>query len=188
MIAKQLSPENEIERAFLQDPEFNTGLNWGIPRYGHPEGEVYKHILEVLDNIDRLPVDNPTRQKLRLIAFVHDTFKYKEDKSIPRDWTKHHAVFARKFAQKYIKDPELLKIIELHDNAYHCWQLKYIYKKEELAEFRLQNLLEELGNSIQLYYLFFKCDTMTGDKNLEPLKWFEENIPNITVLPIRNKP
>lgn len=182
-----LNPENEIEMAFLEDPAFLKGLHWGKPRYGHPEGEVYKHIVEVLDNINLLDVDVQTRRDLRLIAFVHDTFKYQEDKSLPRDWSKHHAVFARKFTQKYVKRKYLLDIIELHDDAYHCWQLKFIYKKNEISRLKLAHLLETLGPYIQLYYLFFKCDTLTGDKNPAPLKWFEEAIDSIKVMPLRKK-
>ena len=46
---------------------------------------------------------------------------------------------------------------------------------------RLQKLLKTLDDRLQLYYLFFKCDTATGDKNQAPLKWFEQAIPNIDI-------
>lgn len=186
-MTKALHPETELERALIEDQAFMQGLNWGIPRYGHPEGEVYKHINEVLENIDCLEISKEVRTKLRLIAFVHDTFKYKEDKSLPRDWSKHHAVFARKFAQRYITDQQILDIIETHDEAYHCWQLKFIYKKTTASDAKLTQLLEKLGNGIQLYYLFFKCDTLTGDKNPAPLKWFENTIPAIKIIPLIKK-
>lgn len=176
-----LQPEQELERQFLQDPVFLAGLNWGTPRFGHPEGQIYKHIREVLDNIDRLGPEFPHRYQLRIIAFVHDTFKYLEDKSYPRDWTKHHSVYARNFLAKYTDDPALLVVAELHDEAFHCWCLKYIHNQEELYEKRLKNLLDRLGDHLQLYYLFFKSDTLTGDKNLTPLKWFEANISNINI-------
>ena len=38
---------------------------------------------------------------------------------------------------------------------------------------------------LQLYYLFFKCDTQTGDKTQAPLKWFEREVPGIEVMPVR---
>lgn len=176
-----LQPETPLERAFLQDPAFSRGCMWGKPRYGHPEGEVYKHIREVLDNIDRLDVDDDTRRKLRIIAFVHDTFKDIEDKGQPRDWSKHHSVYARKFLERFTDDRELLDITELHDEAYYVWRLYHLYQKLDEAEARLQALLERLGDSLQLYYLFFKCDTMTGDKNPAPLKWFERTVPGVEV-------
>ena len=88
----ELGPETELERIMLQQPEFLQGLLWGVPRYGHPEGEIYKHIKEVLENIDGFDLDDLSRQRLRAVAFAHDTFKYIEDKGTPRDWSKHHSM------------------------------------------------------------------------------------------------
>lgn len=176
-----LQPENELERLFLQDDAFLLGLTWGKPRYGHPEGQIYKHIREVLDNIDSWGRDFPYREALRIIAFVHDTFKYQEDKSYPRDWSKHHSIYARKFLENYTQDPSMLNVTELHDEAYHCWCLRFLYQQPEAAKRRLKALLDRLGDDLQLYYLFFKCDTRTGDKNQAPLKWFEETITNIEI-------
>lgn len=172
-----LKPETELEHKLLADPEFVKGLHWGKPRFGHPEGKVVFHIREVLDNVDKLDVDADTRRDLRLITFLHDTFKYQEDKtSRPRDWSKHHAVFARKFAEKYSLNSYLLDIIELHDEAYHCWRLAKLHSKPEDSKIRLNNLLQKVGDQLQLFYLFFKCDTQTGDKIQASVKWFEENV------------
>ena len=178
-----LQPENELEVTLLKDQEFRVGLLWGKPRFGHPEGKVVYHIREVLDNIDRLQLPTQERQQLRLIAFVHDTFKYLEDKtSHPRDWTKHHAIYARKHMEKYTDAAAVLDIIELHDEAYYSWRLTYLYNKPELGKQRLNNLLERLKDNLQLYYLFFKCDTCTGDKNPAPLKWFESTVKGIEIV------
>ena len=178
-----LKPETPLERKLLLDLEFRTGLGWGVPRFGHPEGEVYKHIREVLDNIDRLDIGNEERMKLRLITFVHDTFKHLEDKSYPRDWSKHHGVYARRFIEKYTKDPVVLKIVELHDEAYYAWRHKHLYHQHREGGERLQRLLDIMEDDIQLYYLFFKVDTQTGDKNQAPLKWFEMVVKEIEVVP-----
>lgn len=181
-----LKPENDLERTLLGAPEFQKGLFWGKPRYGHPEGKVLFHIKEVLENIDRLRLEDATlRSRLRLIALVHDTFKYKEDvrKGPNRDWSKHHSVLARKFMEQYTNDQQLLDVIELHDEAYYCWRLKILYNKVEEGNARLAILKERLGaNNIQLYYLFFKCDTKTGDKTQSPLYWFEKNMEGIQVV------
>ena len=177
-----LQPENELERAFLRDPEFRAGLGWGVPRFGHPEGAIYRHIQEVNANIDRLPITDNQRRRLRIISFVHDTFKYKEDKSIPRDWSRHHAIYARDFLSRYTSDPVLLTIVELHDEAYYIWRLRHLYQKIDHAERRLNMLYERVGEHLQLYYLFFKCDTCTGDKNPAPLVWFESTFRGIEVV------
>lgn len=177
----ELQPETELERRLLQQPDFVKGLYWGVPRYGHPEGEIYKHIKEVLENIDRLRLDKPTRQRLRLITFAHDTFKYKEDKSIPRDWSKHHSIYAKKFLEKFTNDQLILDITELHDEAYYVWRTIHLHHSPHKGQIRLQSLLDRIEQNIQLYYLFFKCDTLTGDKNLAPLRWFEQHISGIEI-------
>ena len=84
--------------------------------------------------------------------------------------------------EKYLDDTTLLNIIEWHDEAYYVWRLLHLHHQPEEAANRLDRLLDGLGNSLQLYYLFFKCDTRTGDKTLAPLRWFEQSIPDITIL------
>lgn len=177
-----LQPESSLEREILQAPDFQQGLFWGVPRYGHPEGEVYKHIQEVLTNIDRLPVNARDRSRLRLIAFAHDTFKYREDKNRPRDWTRHHGKLARNFLSQYTDDAVILDITELHDEAYYAWRTKHLFHLPEEGEERLQRLLDLLGSKRQLYYLFFKCDTLTGDKTPAPIHWFEKTVANIEIV------
>ena len=173
-----LRPENDIEFELLHQPSFQKGLEWGIPRFGHPEGKVLLHIREVLDNIDKLQLDEKVRQQLRTIAFAHDTFKYKEEKGNPRDWTKHHGALARKFMEKFTHERETLDIIELHDEAYHVWCLEFYHKQPGAAAQRLDELLVRIEDIIPLYHQFFKVDTQTGDKNQAPLRWFEERFKN----------
>lgn len=177
-----LQPETDLEASFLEDAEFCRGLVWGVPRFGHPEGSIWAHILEVNANIDRLPVDAETRRQLRIICWVHDTFKHIEHKGNPRDWKRHHAVYARKFLARYVDDELLLNVVEHHDEAYYCWRLAHLYHKLGESNDRLARLRASVGDYWQLYYLFFKCDTSTGDKNPAPLVWFEETMPDIEVV------
>lgn len=181
-LSAELQPENALERRLLADPGFRQGLAWGVPRYGHPEGQIYKHIVEVLANIDRLPLDAATRRRLRLIAFVHDTFKYAEDKSRPRDWSRHHGTLARRFLEPFTQDLELLTVVELHDEAYYAWRTIFLYQQPQRGQERLQQLLRRLEGARQLFYLFFKCDTLTGDKIPTPLTWFEATVDGIEIV------
>ena len=89
---------------------------------------------------------------------------------------------SRADAEKFIEEPVILDIVELHDEAYYCWRMKHLYQQPEAGTRRLRKLLARLDDQLQLYYLFFKCDTCTGDKNPAPLKWFEENIPGIEIV------
>lgn len=178
----ELKPENDLELALLNDPEFISGLDWGLPRYGHPEGEVYRHIAEVLDNIDKIKLDPESRRILRIIAFAHDTFKHVEHKGNPRDWSRHHSVLAAQYLSKYTDNKTILDITELHDEAYYSWRMEYLYHQYDEGQARLKKFLHRIGDNIQLYYLFFKCDTRTGDKTQAPVKWFEQTIRNIEIV------
>ncbi len=181
-----LQPETALERHLLTMAEFRHGLLWGEPRFGHPEGKVALHVREVLDNIDFIPhLSMPQREQLRLVAFAHDTFKYAEDRSRPRDWQKHHGLLARRYMESFTTDPVILDVIELHDDAYYAWLSMRHDDWPESQKKSLDGLFARAGYCLQLYYLFFKCDTQTGDKTQAPLKWFERTVPGIEVVAIR---
>ena len=182
VIESLLGPETDLEKQLIHHPEFKKGLQWGTPRYGHPEGKVLYHIAEVFSNIEKLNISAHTRQQLRLITLVHDTFKHLEDRSTPRDWSKHHAVIARQFAEQFISDSQVLNVIELHDEAYYSWRLEHMFQQTQAGQSRMQNLLSKIKDFKQLYYLFFKCDTQTGDKNQNPVRWFERTVKDIDIV------
>ena len=179
-----LKPENDFERLLLNQPELMRGLLSGEPRYGHPEGKVFLHVDEIFDNIERIPsIDQQSRQHLRLIAIVHDSFKHLEHKGSPRDWSRHHAVLAKEFLWQFTTENALLDITELHDEAYYCWRMNALEGLHEASDQRFNELLWRLQDNIQLYYWFFKCDTHTGDKTLAPVYWVEQNMPHVDRLP-----
>ena len=177
-----LKPETDLERVFMEDEDFLAGLFWGKPRFGHPEGEVVYHIREVLDNVEKLDIDADMRRRLRIITFVHDTFKHVEDRSIPRDWSRHHAALAANFLAKYTDEKILINVTALHDEAYYAWRAIHLYDKAENGQKRLDDLIKTVGKDLQLFYLFFKCDTQTGDKVQAPVRWFEETVKGIEVM------
>ncbi len=171
-----INPENELEQKIISDPEWIEGAEWGIRREGHPEDKNLDHTVDVLRNIDKLDISALDREKLRLIALIHDTFKHKVDMTRDRIGDNNHGVIARKWAEKFIDDPAVLMIIELHDEAFRAWRKGNDTGKWEQAEERLKQFLARLGKNVQLYYWFYKCDNETGDKNQEYLQWFEEMI------------
>lgn len=175
-IREILKPESELEKRIVSDPEFIEGAGYGKPRKGHPEGQVVYHIREVLDNVEKYATPE-NREDLRLIALIHDTFKYKVDNTQPKVGMNHHAMIARRFAQKFIQIPEyVLDIIELHDEAYNAWQQGGRKGDWYRAEKRAQDLLGKLQTDtrIDLYMAFYKCDNQTGDKEQDNFDWFNE--------------
>ncbi|MCH2042993.1 MAG: hypothetical protein MK212_02545 [Saprospiraceae bacterium] len=178
-----IKPENPLERQIIKDAAWLEGAFWGEPRRGHPEGKVIYHIQEVLSNVDRLSCSKKIRAQLRLITLIHDTFKHKEEQVRPRkDWSKHHAIYAWKFAHQYISDKAVLDVIELHDEAYYAWGMSYYHHNQKGSQKRLKAVQKRMKQHMQLYYLFFKCDTKTGDKTQKPLDWFEQSVSNITLV------
>ncbi len=168
--------ENDLERKIAADPEWQRGVDWGKPRTGHLEGPVKYHIADVLRNIDASEPsqgDPEARRKLRLIALIHDSFKYRVDETRPKIGNNHHAHIARHFAERYITDPEILLIIETHDEAYNIWRLGYYKNRWKHAEERADQLLKHLGPSLPLYVRFFYADSDTESKNPAPVAWFE---------------
>ena len=159
-IVELLQPETKLERQLIEDAEFRKGLFWGKPRFGHPEGMVVYHIKEVLDNIQLLQINDEMRAQLRMITYSHDTFKYAEE-NIGKgpNRSNHHSILARKFMENYISDQSVLDVIEYHDEAYYCWRLQHLYNRKEEGTARMNEMLNKLNGNIQLFYLFFKCDT-----------------------------
>ena len=166
--------ETPLERQIAADPEWQEGVAWGEPRAGHQEGAVMYHIADVLANIDRACPPADERSALRLIALVHDTFKYRVDESKPKIGKNHHAHIARVFAERYIADPALLDIIELHDMAYHCWRVGHYRQHWQRAEEGIDHLIERLGPAFALYVRFFFADSDTESKDPAPMHWFEK--------------
>jgi hypothetical protein len=131
------------------------------------------HIVEVLANVDGVAVDPLDRARLRLIALIHDAFKYRVDRSLPRCGENHHAMLARRFAERYIEEEEILEVIELHDEAYNAWAKGRRSGKWDLAAARVRRLLVRLDGSVGLYTRFYRADNQTGSKDQAPLQWFE---------------
>ena len=174
--ALPFQPETDLEAAICLDPDWQKGAVWGRPRPGHPEGQVRAHIAEVLANVDRHAPSPEERQKLRVITLIHDSFKYQVDPLRPNTGANHHATLARRFAERYLDDPALLEVIELHDEAYNSWCLGSRKRRWQAAEERADRLIDRLGENLPLYLRFFRCDNATGSKQPEPVEWFEERL------------
>lgn len=165
--------ETDLERRISADPAWQAGIAWGTPRPGHGEGAVMNHIAEVLANVERQASTPEERAALRLIALIHDSFKYQVVEGQPRTGENHHAMRARRFAERYLDNPAILDVIELHDAAYHCWRLGHHTGDWVRAEERAEHLLRRLGATWPLYLRFFRCDNDSPYKERAPLRWFE---------------
>lgn len=169
-----LQPETILEQEIISSAEWIEGAGWGEPRPGHPEGVVILHVLEVLDNVDKFYGNSPLREKLRIIAIIHDTFKNKVDRKLPKSGENHHAMIARRFAEKFTTDNAILDVIQRHDDAYGAWNKGKRDGDWALALELAHQLIADLGPHLELYLSFYQCDNFTGDKTSEPYEWFKE--------------
>jgi len=173
-----IKPQNGIETAICNNNDFIIGCYYGKPRPGHKEGAVIYHIKEVLANIDKFYSDDKDYDKLRLIAIVHDTFKYKVNHNLPKSGENHHGYIAQKFAENYCHNTNVLQVILLHDDAYNAWSIGGRRGDWYKAKERAIKLIDKLNilDNIDLYIKFYECDNATGDKSQENYDWFIEQL------------
>jgi hypothetical protein len=163
-----INPETQLEQAIISDPEWLAGVMRGEPRPGHPEGKVLFHIQDVLNNINRHYGNDEDRACLRLAALVHDSFK-----GLARAQGRPHGRLAREFAERYIRDPQLLIVVEWHDEPYKAWKLLQQGRTAEV-ERRAGTLIAHLrmANCESMFMKFYRCDNLTEGKSTEHYDWF----------------
>jgi hypothetical protein len=162
-------PEDERERAVTEDPELLAGLAWGKPRSGHPEGRVGAHVADLLGRIDARGEAGERRRELRFLALVHDSFKYRVAQGLPRVGENHHAMRARRFAERYTDVESLLSALELHDRPYQIW--RRCRRRGQLDEPAFARMMERLPDP-ELFLAFVEVDGSTEGKRAEPVRWF----------------
>jgi hypothetical protein len=166
-------PENELERAVTADPELLEGLRWGRPRRGHPEGSVAAHVTDLLATLDRWGETGTRRMDLRFLALVHDSMKYRVREWMPKTGENHHAVRARRFAERYTDDERLLATIELHDRPYALW--RRLRRRGRIDEDAVERMLARIPD-LDLFVRFVELDGSTEGKNPGPVEWLRERI------------
>jgi hypothetical protein len=168
-----LQAESELEEALLADPELRTGLAWGRPREGHPEGSVGAHVADLLRTVDEWGETGERRADLRVVALVHDAMKHRVHDWLPHIGANHHAVRARRFAESYVDDERLLSTIELHDRPYGIWKRRG--RPGRTTDSELRRMLRRVADPA-LFLRFVQLDGSTEGKDLRPIRWLEQEL------------
>ena len=168
-----LTAESELEDVVTRDPDLLAGLAWGEPRHGHPEGSVAHHVCDLLQVVDERGEQDERRSMLRFVTLVHDSMKYKVTDWLPKTGENHHAMRARRFAERYTGDERLLSTIELHDRPYAIW--RRLKRKGHLDERAFEDMMARVSDP-QLFLTFVEIDGSTEGKNPEPIEWFREQL------------
>jgi hypothetical protein len=166
-------PENALEAELASDPYLLEGLAWGKPRKSHPEGAIGNHVADLLRVIDASGDVGERRARLRLVALVHDSFKGDVKSFLPKSGDNHHAMRARRFAERYTGDERVLATIELHDRPYAIW--KKMKRRGRLDEDALEDVLERLPDP-ELFLRFVEVDGSSDAKQGEPIRWLREQM------------
>jgi hypothetical protein len=172
-LVRGFEPENELESNVTSDPELLSGLAWGKPREGHPEGAVGNHVADLLAEIDDRGESAEHRAQLRFLALVHDSFKYRVRDWLPHVGPNHHANRARRFAERFTDDERLLAAIELHDRPYSLW--KKMRRRGRLDDKALERMLERIPDH-DLFLRFVEVDGSSEAKHPEPIRWFRDQL------------
>jgi hypothetical protein len=167
------APESELERKLIADPGLREGLAWGKPRSGHPEGSVGAHVADLLETVDRWGETGERRAELRFLAIVHDAMKYRVRDWLPKVGENHHAMRARRFAERYTSDERLLATIEQHDRPYALW--RKLQRTGRLDELGMRRMLERIPDR-DLFLRFVELDGSTEGKNAEPVEWLKRKL------------
>src|SRR4051794_4134912 len=157
----------------MSDPELLEGLAWGEPRAGHPEGAVGTHVSHLLETLDESGETGDRREALRLVALVHDAFKSQVRERLPRVGENHHAMRARRFAQQFIDDENLLAVIEMHDRPYSLW--RKLQHRGKLDDRGFRRMMQRITDP-ELFLRFIELDGSTEGKRPEPIEWFREEL------------
>jgi hypothetical protein len=166
-------PENDLERRLDADRRLVEGLAWGRPRKGHPEGAVANHLAHLLETIDEWGETGARRADLRFISLVHDAFKHAVRPLRPKSGENHHAMRARRFAEKYTDDERVLATIALHDRPYGLWRRRRW--TAGVPRHKVDSMLARIPD-LELFVRFVELDGSTEGKTAQPIDWLLEEI------------
>lgn len=166
-------PESELERRLSSDPQLMRGLAWGEPRAGHPEGPVGTHVSHLLETLEASGDTGERRDMLRFISLVHDAFKSQVREALPRIGENHHAMRARRFAERFTDDERVLATIELHDKPYALW--RKLQRRGKLDERGFRRMMRRIPDP-ELFLRFIELDGSTDGKRPEPIEWFRDQL------------
>ena len=181
-----MTDEISIQQVFDQivtDPRYQSNLDWGEPREGHPEGAVRAHIAELEKNLRQVKpvISREYYWKLRILIHTHDTFKGEAKLGTALTDPRSHSSIAREFLSEYCHDEDLLNMVQYHDEGYALWRQyseRGIYNQNRFA-----NLLATIKDW-NLFLWFNIIDASTEGKSREPIIWFIEEVNRHVETPI----
>jgi hypothetical protein len=161
--------------AIVSDPRYQKNLGCGDARPGHPEGTVRMHIAEIEPNLETLRprLSDDDYWKLKLLIHTHDSFKAESVPGVAITDPKSHASLARQFLAEFCDDPDLLAMVQYHDEPFALW--RQFEAKGKYHQDRLAALLKNIADW-NLFLAFNLIDGCTEGKSREPLNWLVKEL------------
>ena len=135
---------------------------------------------DLLATIESWGETGSRRRELRFLALVHDALKFRVSNWRPKTGENHHAMRARRFAERYTDDERLLSVIELHDLPYNLWRRRP--RRRTLDERQIERIIDRVPD-LGLFVRFLELDASSEGKNPQPIRWFEEELESRGLLP-----
>ncbi|PIU56349.1 MAG: hypothetical protein COS89_06110 [Deltaproteobacteria bacterium CG07_land_8_20_14_0_80_38_7] len=177
-IDEDLKVESDLERKIINDPVWQVGVLKKSEGKAHTEINVFVHIKDVFQNIENLYTNKDNKSKLRLIAIVHDAFKYLVNERKDKVGENHHGWIAKEYLKNICDDEEVLYVIEYHDKAFNLYThyAKIADSQKNKITEELKLFINELSKRgiMDLYTQFYFADNSTGRKLPEAYNWFCE--------------
>jgi hypothetical protein len=162
----------DIIEKIIADARYQSNIEYGEPRSGHPEGKVKYHIAELEENLENLASHGISEEqywKLKFLIHVHDTFKAESIPDSPIIDPNNHASLAKKFASEFIADQDLLNMIQFHDVNFALWKQFAATGAYDVRRF--ETLLETI-HDWDLFLMFLIIDGSTHGKDPKKIRWF----------------
>lgn len=160
--------------AIVIDADYLKNLDTGKPRRGHPEATPRAHIADLTFNLNAISrlLSEEQSLKLKILIHTHDTFKADATRGARIQDPTSHSSLARTFLQKHTSDPDLLNMVQFHDEFYALWRQHQLLGHDEK---RIQSMLSAITDW-DVFLTFNIIDRLTPGKSFEPLNWTLEQV------------
>jgi len=165
----------KVYNAIVGDPRYQRNLDWGEARPGHPEGTVRAHIAEIEANLEALrpKLSASDYWKLKILIHTHDSFKREALQGVAITAPESHASLACAFLASLCHDPDLLAMVQYHDEPFALW--RQFSSKGKFSVERFSVLLTRIQDW-NLFLAFNIIDGCTEGKSREPLTWLFQQV------------
>jgi hypothetical protein len=130
-------------------------------------------VADLLDTIERWDETANRRAELPFLALVHDPLKFRVRDWLPKTGENHHAMRARRLAERSTGNERLLATIELHDRPYSLW--RRTTRDGRVDESAFDRMLERIPDH-GLFTRFVELDGSTEGKQPEPVDRFKDEL------------